>query len=292
MFLTLTPNPCLEKTLHVPDFLAGGSFRISPDNALENVGGKGINAARVAARFGLRSVAIAPLGPNLRNHLEQLAAPEAFELHAVGVAAPTRICHNVVSQSGSTELLEAGHELSIGDGVYVFEAWRQLLPQCDLALIGGSYPPAKHPAWVHHGSIMCAMAQTAGKKLIYDGKGEAFQTRRFPQKRRLGRSNRISTKRESYSDCRSKHLKKNARLFVNFVVAEWNWFFCHAARAVAGWDGKTKSNGWPRPSSKRFLQSVRATVCAEHSPRNIWKPPTSGKARYGVSQREAPTPRA
>ena len=175
MFLTLTPNPCLEKTFRVPDFSQGGSFRIAPVDCLENVGGKGINAARVAARFGVRSVAIAPLGPNLRAHLEQLAAPEAFELHIVEVTSPTRTCHNIVSQHGSTELLEAGHELSISDGVYVFEAWRQLLPTCELALLGGSYPPSKHPAWLQHGSIVCGMAHTAGKKLIYDGKGETFR---------------------------------------------------------------------------------------------------------------------
>ncbi len=175
MFLTLTPNPCLEKTFRVPDFAPGGSFRVVPGDALENVGGKGINAARVAARFGMRSVALAPLGPNLRAHLEQLAAPEAFELRAVSVASPTRICHNIVSGSGSTELLEAGHELSITDGVYVFESWRQLLPKCDLALLGGSYPPSKHPAWVQHGAIVCGMAHTAGKRLIYDGKGDAFK---------------------------------------------------------------------------------------------------------------------
>lgn len=179
MFLTLSPNPCLEKTLRVPDFALLGSFRISPEQAHENVGGKGVNAARVAARFGVRSVALAPLGPNLRAHLQQLAAPEAFELRTVETQTPTRTCHNIVSSTGSTELLEAGHDLSIADGARLFESWKQLLPDCDLALIGGSYPPSTEAAWLSHASILCSLARAANKKVIYDGKGEAFRSAVF-----------------------------------------------------------------------------------------------------------------
>ncbi len=127
MLLTLTPNPCLEKTFRVPTFAANGSFRIGSDAIHENVGGKGINAARVAARFGVRAVALAPLGPNLRDHLHHLAASETFELHGIEVEALTRTCHNVVSEQGSTELLEAGYELTVGDGTRLFQAWRDHL---------------------------------------------------------------------------------------------------------------------------------------------------------------------
>ncbi|BCM90077.1 tagatose-6-phosphate kinase [Abditibacteriota bacterium] len=175
MLLTLTPNPCLEKTFRVPDFVANGSFRIAPEATHENVGGKGINAARVAARFGVRSVALAPLGPNLRDHLKQLAAPEAFELHGIEVEALTRTCHNVVAHDGVTELLEAGYPLSVGDGTRLFEAWRGQLGACELALLGGSYPSSNNSAWLQHASILCSMARAANKKLIYDGKGEAFR---------------------------------------------------------------------------------------------------------------------
>ena len=175
MFLSLTPNPCLEKTFRVPLFRALDSVRIPPDDIRENVGGKGINAARVAARFGLRSVALAPLGPNLHAHLQHLAAPEAFELRPIEVSAPTRTCHNIVSDAGSTELLEAGHSLSLDDGALLFEVWRQLLPSCELALIGGSYPPSNDPAWNSHATILCSLARAANRKLIYDGKGEAFK---------------------------------------------------------------------------------------------------------------------
>ncbi len=175
MLLTLTPNPCLEKTFLVPQFAAKGSFRLNADAIRENVGGKGINAARVAALFGVKAVALAPLGPNLRAHLEWLAAPEAFELYGIEVEALTRTCYNIVSDAGSTEILEAGHALSIGDGTRLFEAWRGHLAQCDMALLGGSYPPSDKAVWLQHASILCAMARAANKKLIYDGKGEAFR---------------------------------------------------------------------------------------------------------------------
>ncbi len=175
MFLTLTPNPCLEKTFRVLTFKAVDSVRVAPKDIRENVGGKGINAARVAARFGVQSVALAPLGPNLRTHLQHLAALEAFQLRAIEVSAPTRTCHNIVSESGSTELLEAGHSLSVRDGAQMFEAWRELLPSCEMALIGGSYPPSTDAAWNGHAAILCSLARAAGKKVLYDGKGEAFR---------------------------------------------------------------------------------------------------------------------
>lgn len=175
MLLTLTPNPCLEKTFRVPNFAALGSFRITSDAVRENVGGKGINAARVAARFGVQAVALAPLGPNLRTHLGRLAQAESFELHGIEVEVPTRTCHNIVADDGSTELLEAGQALGINDGTRLFEAWRARIGACDMALLGGSYPPTSDPAWSQHASILCSMARAANKKLIYDGKGEAFR---------------------------------------------------------------------------------------------------------------------
>ncbi len=175
MFLCLTPNPCLEKTFLVPSFTAGGSYRIEVANIRENFGGKGINAARVAARFGSQSVALAPLGPNLRSHLQALARAEGFELRTIEVELPTRTCHNIVSDIGSTELLEAGHALSLRDGAALLEAWKTELPRCELALLGGSYPPSPDANWREHAAILCSLARAAGKKLIYDGKGEAFR---------------------------------------------------------------------------------------------------------------------
>ncbi len=175
MFLSLTPNPCLEKTFRVPAFAALGSFRVAPEHGRENIGGKGINAARVAARFGVSSIALAPIGPNLRELLQRLAALEPFELRPIPVDAPTRTCHNIVSSGGSTELLEAGYALDVGDGTRLFRAWQELLPMCEVALLGGSYPPNDDAAWLGHASVLCSLARAANKKLIYDGKGEAFR---------------------------------------------------------------------------------------------------------------------
>jgi len=181
MFLSFTPNPCLEKTFRVPSFSEGGSFRVQASDIRESVGGKGVNAARVAARFGAQSIALAPLGHNLRAHLIELAAPESFALRAVEVETPTRTCHNIVSAQGSTELLEAGQSLSLSDGARLFEAWRALLPACELALIGGSYPPSDDPAWSQHARVLCSLAHASNRRVIYDGKGEAFRSAVFSQ---------------------------------------------------------------------------------------------------------------
>ena len=82
---------------------------------------------------------------------------------------------NIIDESGSTEFVEAGNALSLEDGTRILEAWRELIPTCELALVGGSYPHFVDEAWNAHATILCSLARAAGKKLIYDGKGEPFR---------------------------------------------------------------------------------------------------------------------
>jgi len=175
MLLSLTPNPCLEKTLRVPDFAANRAFRVAPHDVHESMGGKGINMARVAGRFGTQNRALAPLGPNLRGHLLDLARRDGIELVPIEVEAPTRTCHNIVSAGGSTELLESGNALSIRDGARMLEAWRDGLRDCEMALLGGSYPPSPDASWLSHATILSSLARAANRPMLYDGRGEVFR---------------------------------------------------------------------------------------------------------------------
>lgn len=180
MFLTFTPNPCIERTVRIQNFAVGSSFRIAPHELRVSAGGKGLNAARVARRFGASSCVLAPIGQWELPFFHAMLTQDGIEADFIEVSTPTRTCSALVHAEGElTEILEAGSPLPISAGTAILERWRDLLPQCELAAIGGSYPPATDGGWIYHPSLLCSLAHQAGKKLIYDGKGDGWRRALF-----------------------------------------------------------------------------------------------------------------
>ncbi|RYG62658.1 hypothetical protein EON80_22695 [bacterium] len=176
MFLTFTPNPCIERTLGLPELERGASTRVDSKGVFISAGGKGINAARVAARCGAEVVATAPVGRRQFAWMSELAEAEGVKSDFVTVEADTRFCLNLVHGNGQkTELIEEGTPLSVAEGTALIEKWHQLLPGAKLAAIGGSYPPSDNIGFYLHAALLCDLAHRAGVKVIYDGKGVAFE---------------------------------------------------------------------------------------------------------------------
>jgi 1-phosphofructokinase family hexose kinase len=175
MFLTVTPNLCIERTLEIPEFKLGQVHRVTREKVHLNAGGKGINAARVAAALGTRVLALAPVGKHQRAWFEQQLQREGVAYELIEVESDTRICTNILHGSGDkTEIVEAGASHSWDDGVRMLERFGTLLPSCELAAICGSYPTASTLRLNAHLVAMGGIAQWRGKKLIVDGKGLAF----------------------------------------------------------------------------------------------------------------------
>ena len=176
MFLTLTPNPCIERTLRLEFTRRGAAQRLDRADVFVSAGGKGLNAARVAARFGAQTIAIAPVGRRQFTFLSELAQGEGFGADFLAVESDTRVCVNMVHGDGtSTELIENGAPLSTETGTALLEKWRQNLPGSRLAAIGGAYPPSSDPAFGFHAAILCQMAHRASVPVIFDGRGEALE---------------------------------------------------------------------------------------------------------------------
>ena len=178
MLLFFTPNPCIERTLRVPDFAALGSFRVAPADVRVTAGGKGINAARVAANLGADVLSLAPVGPAHKTQLQAFLDADGVRCEWVEVAAATRATLNVVQQSGVTEIVEAGGPLSLDEGAALIEAFAGLLPRCEFVVIGGSYPaaaPGWAQAWERHGALLCELARRAARPIFYDGNGPAWK---------------------------------------------------------------------------------------------------------------------
>lgn len=180
MLLTVTPNLCIERTIEIPGFRAGAAHRVAPENLSVNSGGKGINAARVAAQLGAKVLATSWVGRNQRAWFETELARESIAHDLVEVESDTRVCVNVVSGGGvKTEIVEAGNELSATDGTRMLEKFESLSPYAELVAICGSYPPegkgARWPVLGDHLTSLCGTALKHNKKILVDGKGDAFK---------------------------------------------------------------------------------------------------------------------
>lgn len=177
MLLTITPNLCIERTILVPEFVAGKVYRVPSSQLTVNVGGKGINAARVAMNLGCKTRSLAWVGRRQKQWISEELQNEGIEHELVEIDADTRICVNVLAgaQFTKTEIVEAGNSLNISDGTRLLERYTQLLPQAELVAICGSYPPSNDVNMDMHLALLVQMAQRVGKRVLVDGKGKAFQ---------------------------------------------------------------------------------------------------------------------
>ena len=73
MILCVTLNPCLDKTLMVPDWKPGDLVRGT--EVREVVGGKGNNVARALTRLGRTARPVTFLGGSVGQHCAELLAP-------------------------------------------------------------------------------------------------------------------------------------------------------------------------------------------------------------------------
>ena len=175
MLLSVTPNLCIERTLEIVDFRAGAVHRIVPENLSVNAGGKGINAARVAAQCGVKVLATAWVGKHQRAWFEAELARERIAFNLIEVESDTRVCFNVVNGKGvKTEVVEAGNAICFEDGRRMRERFESLLPAAELVAICGSYPPKTPELFEAHLASLCTLAREHGKRILVDGKGDEF----------------------------------------------------------------------------------------------------------------------
>ena len=83
--ITLTLNPCLDRTLWVEE------FGLPPTHEEWQTGGKGVNVARVLAALGVKARAVCPLGGETGARFLELAKEEGIDVLPVDVPAPTRV---------------------------------------------------------------------------------------------------------------------------------------------------------------------------------------------------------
>lgn len=170
MFLTVTLNPALDKTLCVDRNPPQDTLRAT--RVWDIAGGKGVNVARGLLRLEPESVvrAFMPLGGFPGAHVADLARKEGMEVAAVPVSGQTRTAITIDDAETRQywHYLEPGPRFSEAETAAIQQAYVEALSGCRFAAISGSLPsPEAAPLlpW------LVARAREHGVKVALDCSG-------------------------------------------------------------------------------------------------------------------------
>ncbi len=111
VIVTVTPNPSLDRTLHV-DELRLGELNRAHYVAVE-ASGKGVNVSRVLARRQVATVAVFPVGGSEGRELVDLLDEAGLPHQGVAVRGAARVNITVIEPGGrTTKINEPGGPLS------------------------------------------------------------------------------------------------------------------------------------------------------------------------------------
>jgi len=165
--MTLTLNPCIDRTLWVED------FDQKPIRIEKMSGGKGINVARVLAALQEDCVAVTYTAGKTGREFEELARSEGIHLVAVPVSGNTRTIDTYARLSDFQQKVvrESGPVLTEDDLEAIRKAVIERLPECAVLAVCGS---ASCPGGAKLIQELLALAKSMGIRTLLDSNGEAL----------------------------------------------------------------------------------------------------------------------
>ncbi len=180
MLLTTTLNTSVDKCYLLDSPLNIGEVtRVK--SALENAGGKGLNAARAIQTFGEEVIATGLVGGNNGQTIVDILNKQHVKHAFTQVKNQTRCSINVIDSNGiSTELLEPGEHVSKSEIKEFEHQFLTLLDKVDVATLNGSMPKGFEPEYYKRLITFCnernipCFIDTSGKYLIEAIKAKPF----------------------------------------------------------------------------------------------------------------------
>jgi tagatose 6-phosphate kinase len=168
MFLTVTLNPALDKTLCVDRNAPQETLRAT--RSIDIAGGKGVNVARALAALGGRVRALMPLGGHPGAQVADLARAEGIEVAGVPIPGQTRMALTIQDRESGQywHYLEPGPEVGENDLTRMREGFLWAIDGCHTLILSGSLPsPAAAPLlpW------MIRTARDRGLRVAFDSFG-------------------------------------------------------------------------------------------------------------------------
>jgi 1-phosphofructokinase family hexose kinase len=140
MILCVTPNPAIDRTLHVDALRLGEVHRV--EKILAAAGGKGLNVARSIRTLGGDPLCMGLIGGHAGNLLAELAEREGLPAQWTRTRNETRTCVILVQpHQDATVINEPGAEMDKDDcQIFIEESWAQSA-EAELVCVSGSLPP-------------------------------------------------------------------------------------------------------------------------------------------------------
>lgn len=163
LFLTITPNPALDRTLYVPCLTVGEVHR--PTTVHSAAGGKGLNVYRAARVLGGEALATGPLVGHTGRLVADLAAAEGIKADWYWPGSgETRICLLINHDTGdATVINEPGEPPSEAEWAGFAAHVERLAGQAGAVALAGSLPPGVNPTILNE----LARAMAADGRAVY-----------------------------------------------------------------------------------------------------------------------------
>lgn len=170
MIVTVTPNPSIDRTLHLARLERGGVVRAGSSTA--EAGGKGLNVARALTTHGLDAMAVLPLSDASAGAFLELVG-ESASVATAPIAGEVRVNISLVEQDGTvTKVNEPGPTVSAAEGDALLARVTSLAAGAAWVVGSGSLPPGLGSDFY----ARLAEALPPGGRLAVDAEGEALRS--------------------------------------------------------------------------------------------------------------------
>ncbi len=170
MILTVTLNPCIDKSSHAEVLKPDSKLRCT--EVVHEPGGGGINVSKALKKLGLYTVAAFPSGGHNGDMLQSLLKKDGIDFHAVDTKVETRENWIVVENQSNDQyrFTFPGREVEAAAIEQLIEDLKAYAPTYVVA--SGSLPPGLPPYFY---GLLVKTANALGAKCIVDTSGEALK---------------------------------------------------------------------------------------------------------------------
>lgn len=168
---TVTLNPSLDRTIHVPGFRVGALNRVTEIRL--DPGGKGINVSKVCKVLGRQTAALGFLGGAAGERLAGLLRDEQIPSDFISIQGETRTNLKIIDPDTheETEINEPGPIVTAQEIEKLLDRVRAWIPRTKVLTLSGSIPPGA-PDDIYARIILESRDQV---RIILDAPGAALR---------------------------------------------------------------------------------------------------------------------
>ena len=169
MIVTLTPNPAIDHTVTLDNFVPEDANRIVSSRS--DPGGKGINVSRVLLELGCESLATGFISGGRGRFIEHALHEQGIYTDFLHTPGQTRTNITIIDRKHNTTTIlnERGPETDRNHVPHLLQRLRRHLRPGDWLVIGGSIPPGLDSGLYRE---VITLARSRGVRCILDADGQ------------------------------------------------------------------------------------------------------------------------